>query len=301
MKRIAAALSVLGLLFVAACGGDDDTGASRPQVVASFFPIAEAAQAVGGDLVDVANLTPAGTEPHDLELTTRQVDRLQDAALVLYLGQGFQPAIEEIAEERDGPSVDLLAGLPLVAEAGEQDDDEDGALDPHFWLDPTLMSGAVDEIEQALAEVTPEHAAAFAANADEYRARLADLDAEFQSALADCARKAIVTSHAAFSYLAQRYGLEQLPIAGLSPESEPTPQRLDELADLIATDGVTTVFYEALVDPDVAETLAREAGVETAVLNPIEGLSDEDVEAGKDYVTVMRENLAALTAALGCE
>ena len=301
MKRIAAALPVVGVLFVAACGGDDETGAPRPQVVASFFPIADAAQAVGGDLVDVSSLTPAGTEPHDLELTTRQVDRLQDAALVLYLDQGFQPAVEEIAEDRDGPSVDLLAGLPLVAEAGEQDDDEDGALDPHFWLDPTLMSVAVDEIEQALVEVAPEHAATFAANADEYRARLAELDAEFQSALAKCERRVFVTSHAAFSYLARRYDLEQLPIAGLSPESEPSPQRLDELADLIVADGVTTVFYEALVDPDVAETLAREAGVKTAVLNPIEGLSDEDVEAGKDYVTVMRDNLAALTAALGCK
>jgi zinc transport system substrate-binding protein len=256
---------------------------------------------VGGDLVDVANLTPAGSEPHDLELTSRQVDRLQDAALVLYLGQGFQPAVEEIAEDRDGPSVDLLASLPLVREAEAHDDDgEDGPLDPHFWLDPTLMSVAVDEIEQALAEVAPEHAATFAANADEYRARLADLDAEFQSALANCARRVFVTSHAAFSYLARRYDLEQRPIAGLSPESEPAPERLDELADLIAVEGVTTVFYEALVDPDVAETLAREAGVETAVLNPLEGLTDEDVEAGRDYIAVMRDNLAALAAALGC-
>jgi zinc transport system substrate-binding protein len=300
MKRIAAALPVVGLLLCGACGGDDDSGESRPQVAASFFPIAEAAQAVGGDLVEVSNLTPAGTEPHDLELTSRQVDQLQDAALVLFLGQGFQPAIEEIAEERDGRSVDLLAGLPLVA-AAEDDDDEGGEVDPHFWLDPTLMSLAVDEIERALTEVAPEHAGTFAANADEYRGRLADLDGEFQSALANCARRVIVTSHAAFSYLAERYDLEQLPIAGLSPESEPTPQRLAQLADLIADDGVTTVFYETLVDPAVAETLAREAGVETAVLNPIEGLSEEDAEAGKDYAAVMRDNLAALTAELGCE
>jgi zinc transport system substrate-binding protein len=297
MKRIAAALPVLGLLFAGACGGDDDAAQSRPQVAASFYPLAEAAQAVGSDLVEVSNLTPAGTEPHDLELSSRHVDQLQDAALVLFVGQGFQPAIEEIAEERDGPSVDLLAGLPLVAVA--EDDDED--LDPHFWLDPTLMSLAVDEIERALIEVAPEHAGTFAANADAYRGRLADLDAEFQSALANCARRMIVTSHAAFSYLAQRYDLEQVPIAGLSPESEPTPQRLAELADLIADGGVTTVFYEALVDPDIADTLAREAGVETAVLNPIEGLSAEDAEAGKDYAAVMQDNLAALTAALGCE
>jgi zinc transport system substrate-binding protein len=299
MKRIAAALPLLGLLLCGACGGEDDSGESRPQVAASFFPIAEAAQAVGGDLVEVSNLTPAGTEPHDLELTSRQVDQLQDAALVLFLGQGFQPAVEEIAEARDGPSLDLLAGLPLVAAA--EDDDEAGEVDPHFWLDPTLMSMAAEEIERALSEVAPEHADTFAANADAYRGRLADLDAEFQSTLANCARRVIVTSHAAFSYLAQRYNLEQVPIAGLSPESEPTPQRLAELADLVADVGVTTVFYEALVDPAVAETLARETGVETAVLNPIEGLSAEDAEAGKDYAAVMGDNLAALTAALGCE
>jgi zinc transport system substrate-binding protein len=297
MKRIAAALPVLGLLFAAACGGDDDPAASRPRVAASFFPLAEAAQAVGGDLVEVSNLTPAGTEPHDLELTSRQVDQLQDAALVLFAGRGFQPAVEEIVADRDGPSVDLLAALPLV----KAEDDEAGEVDPHFWLDPTLMSLAVDEIERALTEVAPEHAGTFAANADAYRGRLADLDAEFQSALANCARRVIVTSHAAFTYLAHRYDLEQVPIAGLSPESEPTPQRLAELADLIAEHGVTTVFYEALVDPAVAETLAREAGVGTAVLNPIEGLSAEDAEAGKDYAAVMRDNLAALTAALGCE
>jgi zinc transport system substrate-binding protein len=297
MKRIAAALPVLGLLFAAACGGDDDPAASRPRVAASFFPLAEAAQVVGGDLVEVSNLTPAGTEPHDLELTSRQVDQLQDAALVLFAGRGFQPAVEEIVADRDGPSVDLLAALPLV----KAEDDEAGEVDPHFWLDPTLMSLAVDEIERALTEVAPEHAGTFAANADAYRGRLADLDAEFQSALANCARRVIVTSHAAFTYLAHRYDLEQVPIAGLSPESEPTPQRLAELADLIAEHGVTTVFYEALVDPAVAETLAREAGVGTAVLNPIEGLSAEDAEAGKDYAAVMRDNLGALTAALGCE
>lgn len=324
MKHISAVGALLALALTAACGDDGATdagttgGDERIQVVASFFPIAEAAQSVGGDLVEVTNLTPTGTEPHDLELRPRQVDEVQDADLVLYLGQGFQPAVEDVAEGRDGPSVDLLDGLPLEEGAVELDehgngDEEEGdehadegdehgeaARDPHFWLDPTLMSQAVDEVEQALAEVAPEQAETFAANADAYQDRLAELDEEFQTSLATCQRRVIVTSHAAFHYLAKHYDLEQRPIAGLSPESEPAPQRLAELADLIADQGVTTVFYETLVTPDVAETLAREAGVDTAVLNPLEGLTDDEVEEGKDYAAVMRDNLAALVDALGC-
>lgn len=317
MARTIAALAALSLLL-SACGDDDagTTAASEGsgdrgetlQVVASFYPVAEAAQAVGGDLVEVTNLTPAGTEPHDLELRSRQVDQLQDADLVLYLGQGFQPAIEEITERRDGPAVDLLAELALeegTAGSDEHDGGEEGehageALDPHFWLDPTLMAAAVDQIEAALVAVAPEHEDAFAANAAAYRAELEELDEELSSALAECDQRVIVTSHAAFHYLAQRYDLEQIPIAGLSPEAEPSPERLAELADLIEAEGVTTVFYETLVDPDVAETLAREAGVETAVLNPLEGLTAEDVEAGRGYTDVMRDNLAALTDALEC-
>jgi len=355
MTRTIAAVATLSLLL-AACGNDDgDTSMASEgngeqtetlQVVASFYPVAEAAQAVGGDLVEVANLTPAGTEPHDLELRSRQVDQLQDADLVFYLGQGFQPAVQEIAERRDGPSVDLLDTLPLEegaiefddhggedehageeegahageeegAHAGEEEGahagEEEGAhageeegghageaLDPHFWLDPTLMADAVDQIEAALVEIAPQHEDAFAANAEAYRSQLADLDEEFSAALAECEQRVIVTSHAAFHYLAQRYDLEQLPIAGLSPEAEPGPQRIAELADLILAEGVTTVFYETLVAPDVAETLARETGAETAVLNPLEGLTAEDVEAGRDYTDVMRDNLAALTEALDC-
>lgn len=323
MRRLLTMAAPLAV-FAAACGSDDAGSGGAPEeqlrVVASFYPVAEAAERVGGDIVEVVNLTPAGTEPHDLELNPRQVDELQDADVVLYLGQGFQPAVEEVAERREGASVDVLEAVELEAgaiefddhgeeEPGEEDehagDEEDehadeGALDPHFWLDPTLMADAVDRIEQALTAAGPEHAEAFAANAARYKETLAELDQDFDSALAECDRRTMVTSHAAFHYLAERYDLEQLPISGLSPESEPDPNRLAELADLINEEGVTTVFYETLVAPDVAETLAREAGVETAVLNPLEGLTQDDIDEGKDYAAVMRDNLAALTVALGC-
>jgi zinc transport system substrate-binding protein len=186
-------------------------------------------------------------------------------------------------------------------EAGAADAlEEGGDVDPHFWLDPQLMIAAVDEVEAALSEASPDAAATFEANARAYKEELTALDEELAAGLGSCERDEIVTSHAAFYYLAQRYGLTQLPITGLSPEAEPDPERLSELADQIEADGITTIFYETLVSPDVAETLAREAGVEAAVLNPIEGLTEQQVEDGDDYASVMRDNLAALQEALGC-
>jgi zinc transport system substrate-binding protein len=314
-----AALAAAPLLLLAACGGDDDDGGTNAagggeplKVVAAFYPVAEAAERVGGDRVHVTNLTPAGTEPHDLELTPDQVDDIEDADVVLYLGQGFQPAVADAAENRDEGggkvTVDLLDGVALESgasdalEAEEGGDGGDGGdqLDPHFWLDPELMRDAVDEIEAAFGDADPADAEAFAAGAQAYGHDLAALDDEFEAGLSDCARDEIVTSHAAFYYLAKRYGLTQLAIAGLSPESEPDADRLADLADRVEHDGITTVFYEDLVSPDVAETLAREAGVDTARLSPIEGLTEDQVDAGDDYLSVMRDNLAALQDALGC-
>lgn len=308
----------LGVLALGACGdggGDgargDGAGTSDGAVlvVASFYPLAEAAARIGGDRVEVVNLTPAGSEPHDIELTSRQVDRLEDADVVLYVGQGFQPAVEEIAERRQAGAVDLseavelkagAAGAAGAAEDLAADEGEASEVDPHFWLDPKLMATAAGEVARALVEASPGDKAAFEANARRYGDELAALDREFSTGLKSCERSAIVTAHAAFFYLAERYGLTQHAIAGLSPEAEPDADRLARLADRIEEDGTTTVFYEDLVSPTVAEALAEEAGVTTAVLNPIEGLTERQAEAGKDYAAVMRENLAALRLALGC-
>ena len=287
-SRVAFLLLPFVVMFPA-CGDDGgDTDSDRLEVVASFYPVAEAATQVGGDAVHVENLTPPGVEPHDIELTTRDVDKIEDADLVLYLGKGFQPAVAKVAERRDEGSVDLFDVVEL----------QEG--DPHFWLDPRLLAEAVDAVAEALAKAAPDHAEAFEANATRYKEELHRLDQDFERGMADCDRREIVTSHAAFFYLAERYGLTQLPIAGLSPEVEPSADRLASLTDQIEAKGVTTVFFEDLVSPRAAETLAREAGVQTAVLSPIEGLSEEQVDAGKDYAAVMRDNLAALRLALGC-
>ncbi|MGH9166179.1 MAG: metal ABC transporter substrate-binding protein [Acidimicrobiales bacterium] len=292
------ASTLLALTVALAACGAGDRAAGQPgdaalDVVASFYPVAEAAARVGGDQVRVTNLTPAGTEPHDLELTPSQIDQLEDADLVVYLGRGFQPGVQAVAERRSGPTLDLLEGAGVGPAAGG------GTVDPHFWLDPTLLSRAAAAIEAELAALAPVGAAVHSA-AERYRQELAALDGRLEAGLAGCRRKDIVTSHAAFAYLARRYGLIQRPVAGLSPESEPDARRLDELADLIARTGTTTVFSETLASPRVARALAREEGVATAVLDPIEGLTAADLEAGADYAAVMDRNLAILRAALDC-
>ena len=281
-----------GLVALASCGDDGGGDSGEVSVVASFYPLAFVAEEVGGDDVTVTDLTPSGAEPHDLELTTDQVDEILDADLAVVMGDGFQPAVEETADDRNGETVEVL---PAVV------GDEDDPVDPHVWLAPALMEETVAAVTAGLAEADPANAAAYAARGRALARRVRALDAEYESGLGDCERDTIVTAHDAFGRLADRYGLEVEPIAGLSPDEEPSPERLAELADLAEDEGVTTIFTETLVSPDVADTLAREAGgLETAVLNPLEGLTDEELDAGDDYFTVMQDNLAALEAALGC-
>jgi zinc transport system substrate-binding protein len=292
----AVALGVVLALAGASCDARGSAGAAgRLRVVASFFPLFEAAQRVGGDRADVLNLTPAGAEPHDLELTTRDLETIQTAGLVLYFDRGFQPALEEALEGRSGPSVDLLSGLALMPAEGEHAED----LDPHVWLDPILMKEIVTRIQRTMASVDPEGTATYQTNAGAYTEELDRLHLEFTERLQRCATRVLVTSHAAFGYLAKRYGLGHEPIAGVSPEGEPNPERFAELAELVRREKVTTIFSETLVSPSVAEALAREAGVKTAVVDPLEGLP-EQIEAGVGYVDVMRRNLTALRAGLGC-
>jgi zinc transport system substrate-binding protein len=287
-------------LFAGACSiSNNGRSGDKLTVVAGFYPLAEAAHEVGGGLVDIRNLTPPGVEPHDLELTPNEIAAIQSADVVLYLGHGFAPAVEQASAQAGSKAIDLLQGMPL--EQGVPEEGQTGAVtDPHVWLDPVLYRRAVDRVEQALVKARPQDMATFQANAKAFDARLDQLDNEYRTGLTGCARNVIVTAHAAFGYLSARYGLVQEPISGLSPDAEPSPQRLAQLVDLVRRDGVTTIFTEELVSPKVAETLAREVGVKTAVLNPLEGLTKQEVAAGQDYVSVMRSNLKTLEAALGC-
>jgi zinc transport system substrate-binding protein len=273
-------------VLVAGCGAA--SGAKgKTTVVAAFYPLAWAAEEVGGPRVDVRNLTPPGAEPHDIELTPRDVGRLQEADVVLYLSHGFQPAVEQAVDGAKGKRLDMLAGVGLRKGVG----DEAGKSDPHVWLDPVRYAGIVRRIGGVLGR---------RASAAKLAARVRSLDGEYRRGLAHCAHRNFVTSHAAFGYLAARYGLRQIPITGIDPESEPTPQHVRNLIRLVRREHVTTVFFERLVSPRLAETVARDAGAKARVLDPIEGLTPAEQAHGQNYLTLMRENLQELRKALGC-
>jgi zinc transport system substrate-binding protein len=265
--------------------------------VAAFYPLAFTAERVGGDAVSVTNLTPPGAEPHDVELSARDVERVRSADFVFYLGSGFQPALERAVEDASGKAVDVLAGLDLHEGGGHEgaehagEAESDARVDPHVWLDPVRYAEIVGRIRAALGR--PQAAVTM-------RDELEQLDTQFRTGLRTCARREIVTSHAAFGYLAERYGLEQIALTGLSPEAEPSPRELERVISEVREHGATTIFFETLVSPRLAETVARESGARTAVLNPLEGLTEEELERGEDYFSVMGANLAALRKALGC-
>jgi zinc transport system substrate-binding protein len=277
------ARNVLVLIALAiglsACGGDSGSSSDSEQtdVVAAFYPLAWATERVADGSVQLRNLTPPGTEPHDVELTARDVERIRSADVVLYLGGGFQPAVEDAVEGASGTPIDLLVN-PV-------------GRDPHIWLDPIRLAEVVKRIARALER---EDVAA------EPTAELRALDRDFKRGLSGCRSREIVTAHEAFGYLARRYRLKQIAITGVSPEAEPTPRQLEKVIDRVRETGATTVFFETLVSPRLAETVARETGADTAVLNPLEGLTEEQAERGEDYLSLMRDNLAALREALGC-
>jgi zinc transport system substrate-binding protein len=304
--RRAVPLTLAGTLFLPAAGcggGGGNDGADRAAITAGFYPMAWLAEEVGGAAVAVRTLTKPGAEPHDLELAPRQLAELGKAKLVIYV-KGLQPAVDEAvqqhAEDRGLDAASLVKTLPPPAdghEAADGHEQPEAGHDPHIWLDPARMATVASKLGERLAEADPGQAAAYRANAKALAAELGKLDTEFSTGLRDCPRKSIVTAHAAFGYLADRYGLTQISIAGIDPQSEPSPKRLAELTHEVRDSGATTVFTETLVSPKVAETLAREAGVRTATLDPVEGVAEG---SGADYLSLMRQNLRTLRTALSC-
>ncbi|SDS71145.1 zinc transport system substrate-binding protein [Actinopolymorpha singaporensis] len=319
-----AAVAFAGLCagsLLTACGSESGSGSGdgdRLSVVAAFYPLQYAAERVAGDAANVVNLTKPGAEPHDLELSPRAVGTVSEADLVVYL-RGLQPAVDSAVHQEAGDhSLDVTGSARLTlpapsagesghaghdnhdnnVEGGEEADSVASGKDPHFWLDPLRLAAVGDAIAERLAAADPGRAASFRANADRLRTDLTTLDREFRTGLAPCRNHALVTSHAAFGYLAHRYGLTQFGITGLSPDQEPSPAELSSAATFARKHDVRTIYHETLVSPAVAKTVARETGADNAVLDPLEGLTSQS--AGKDYIAVMRANLATLRKGQDC-
>lgn len=284
------ALALMAVGLLAACGGsatpsDGSTSPSNgPTIVAAFYPLAYAAEQVAGPDATIINLTPPGAEAHDLELTAQQVAQIADADLVLYI-PGFQPAVDEAVQQQAGDrALNVTEAITLLPG------------DPHVWLNPLNMATIGDEVAARLSS-NSSIAATAEKGASDLRASMEALNAEWAAGTSACTIRDLVVSHEAFGYLAAAYGFTQVGIAGLSPEAEPSPARLAEVAKFVKDNGITTIYYETLVDPKVAQTVAAETGAAAAVLDPLEGLPEG---YDGDYVTVMKDNLVEVRAGQGC-
>lgn len=281
----------------------------RLGVVASFYPLADFARAIGGEYVQVTTLVPAGAEPHEYEPTPKDIAAMYEAKVVLFHGEGVDGWVERLRSDLEAHHVRVVRladtapvyqNKDSVEKIHKDEADEHGANDPHTWLDPVQAMVEVDAIAQAFIQTDPDHAAAYVLQRDAFKVRLVELDQAFVSGLANCKTRTIFTSHNAFGWMARRYHLVNRFILGLSPDEEPSSKGLAELVTLARAEQIRYIFFETLVDPRLSQTLAREIGAQTLTLNPIEGLTDAEIQAGKNYVSVMRDNLAHLRIALSC-
>lgn len=318
MKRVALPLTLaLAATSLAACGEDSTSGSTasggKATVVTAFYPLEYLVDRIGGDHVEVQSLTAPGAEPHELELTPKQIAEASKADLGVY-EKDFQPAVDEAfanAAPKKLLDVATAADLTLsydhdadVGEAEHEHTEGDGhdhggsGNDPHFWLDPVRYAKVADAVATSLSEASPANKATFETNLAALKKDLTALDGELEAGLASCTSKNVVTSHAAFGYLTNRYGLKQVAISGISPEQEPEPAQLAEIAAYAKANKVTTIYTETLASPAIAKTVAAETGATTAVLDPIEGITK--ASAAQDYLGVMRANLAALKKGQSC-
>ncbi|MFZ2949497.1 MAG: zinc ABC transporter substrate-binding protein [Desulfuromonadaceae bacterium] len=302
MKYIAAIVGflVIGILGYFLVGHTPSaTPEGKISVVASFYPMYFFASQIGGDRADVINVTPAGGEPHDYEPTAQDMTKIESANLVVLNGGGLEAWGDSVKQNIDPQKTTLVTVGEGLTTRRVVEDGED-IVDPHVWLSPVLAEQIADKIEQGYAKADPANADYYAKNATNLKAKLVQLDTDYKQGLASCQRKDIITSHAAFGYLGATYGLNQVPISGLSPEAEPSAKDLATVADFARKNGVKYIFFESLVSPKLSQTIATEIGAQTLVLDPIEGIAADDLAAGQDYMSVMRSNLANLKIALQC-
>ncbi|GGU58020.1 zinc ABC transporter substrate-binding protein [Streptomyces albospinus] len=306
-----AGAAVLGLLSLSACStaGAGRSGDGKLKVTASFYPMQFLAEQIGGSHVEVSNLTKPGVEPHDLELTPKQTAQLGESGAIVYL-KGLQPAVDDAIKQSGVKNVADAASLTGLETHGTEVDghhhstgdnhshsESEPGRDPHIWLDPVKYAEVAKGVNRTLAAADPKNRADYQKNTDALVKKLDGLDKEFRDGLKNRASDTFITTHAAFGYLAERYGLTEEAISGLDPESEPSANRIKDLHTLAAQHHVSTVFFETIANPATAEALAGDLHLKTDVLDPLEGITGKS--RGKDYFGIQRANLAALEKALG--
>jgi zinc transport system substrate-binding protein len=291
LKFVSIGLVLLGLGFVIykQITPSVNNSNSKLQVTTSFYPLYFFTGEIAGEKADIENITPAGVEPHGYEPTALQVAKIMDSDLLIINGAKLEPWADRITSELKNTTTVVVAAEGLTNE------------DPHVWLSPQLAKKEVEKISAALVKADPANQDYYLQNTNALLAKLDKLDTDYRSGLASCTKKEIVTSHSAFAHLARAYGLEQVAISGMSPDSEPSLKQLAEVAEYARTHNLKYIFFESLVSPKLSQTIANEIGAQTLVLDPIEGINDEGLKKGENYLTVMRSNLANLKTALECK
>ncbi|WP_235828028.1 metal ABC transporter substrate-binding protein [Brevibacillus migulae] len=335
-KLVWAVMTLVTVLLLTACSGGAAPAATGNQsaedgkltIYTTIYPLQYVASRIGGQWADVKSIVPAGIEPHDFEPSAQEMVALSNADLFVFNGAGLESWAEKAAEGFDPNQVKVVnatEGLTLLkpeeghaagethegeahtdesaasepaGEAAHEHEHEHGDFDPHVWLDPAMLKDQAAKVKDAMVAADQAHKADYEKNYEQLASDLDALDKDFKAMVEKAARKEFVVSHSAFSYLAHKYGLEQIGIAGVNPSDEPSPSEMKALIEEVKEHQIQVIFFETLVSPKVAEVIAREAGVKTATLNPLEGLTEEEAKAGKDYLIIMRENLEALRAAL---
>lgn len=295
---IFAVLAFILIMMNGMVGQDKSMKSQKLQVVTSVYPLYYFATQIGGDKVDVTNIIPAGAEPHEYEPTARDIASIEKSDLLILNGAKLEPWADRVKKDLQGtPVLIITAGEGLTDLALKENNTQ--ITDPHIWLSPPLAKKEIEHITQGLIHADIQNTEYYQNNADSLIQKMDALHNEFVSGLAQCNQKNIVTSHAAFGYLARTYGLRQTPIATISTQ-EPSIKQLAEIVDFMKQNNINYIFVERLVSPKLAETLSTEVGAQTLILDPIEGLSNQDMKAGKNYFTMMQDNLTNLRTALEC-
>lgn len=302
-------LPILMSILAIACIMTGCTGSTakknngKLKVMASFYTMYDFAKKIGGDKVEVINMVPAGTEPHDWEPSTKDLIEMEKSDVFIYNGTGMEQWVDDVLESLDTEeltTVEASKGIKLLkdSDAHEHDHEHSSENDPHVWLDPQNAKYEMNKIKKALIKADPKNKDYYESNYQKEAKKCDELDQLYQEELAKVSRRELVVAHEAFGYLCKAYNLTQMGIEGLSADDEPDPKQMSEVINFAKKHKVKTIFFEELVSPKVAKTIAKETGASAKMLNPLEGLSNKKIKAGEDYFSVMRQNLSAIKEAL---